>query len=214
MYKGFKIKITKDSELFDKKFEKYRNIGEKQQNEIQKELKEYEKNLREYIDKETGKINMKKLKNSWFLEIETSIFISHSHLDLDLALAFSGWIKEKYSIDVFLDCYAWGSSDELLKIIDEKYSIKNKDDYGPNIKNQQMYKEMPRSISPCHTLSGKRTDGIERIWQRGRHTWRAFNRCNHPDIRLLFRRNHRYRRTFLNQCKEPERHPFCKLHRL
>ena len=45
MYKGFKIKITKDSELFDKKFEEYRIIGEKQQNKIQKELKEYEKNL-------------------------------------------------------------------------------------------------------------------------------------------------------------------------
>ena len=146
MYKGFKIKITKDSELFDKKFEKYRNIGEKHQNEIQKELKEYEKNLREYIDKETGKINMKKLKNSWFLEIETSIFISHSHLDLDLALAFSGWIKEKYSIDVFLDCYAWGSSDELLKIIDEKYSIKNKE------KKTYDYKKRNLTTSHIHSI--------------------------------------------------------------
>lgn len=146
MYKGFKIKITKDSELFDKKFEKYKIIGEKQQNEIQKELKEYEKNLREYIDKETGKINMKKLKNSWFLEIETSIFISHSHLDLDLALAFSGWIKEKYSIDVFLDCYAWGSSDELLKIIDEKYSIKNKE------KKTYDYKKRNLTTSHIHSI--------------------------------------------------------------
>jgi len=145
MYKGFKINITKHSKIFGKKFEEYKAIGEKQKNEIQEKLKEYEENLREYIDKETGKINMKKLKNGWFLEIKTSIFISHSHLDLDLALAFSGWIKKEHNKDVFLDCYAWGSSDKLLKIIDEKYSIKDKE--------KKVYDYRKRNLTTSHIHS-------------------------------------------------------------
>lgn len=145
MYKGFKIKITEESKLFDTEFEKYKTIGKEKQNKIQEKLKEYEKNLREYIDRETGKINMKKLKNGWFLEIETSVFISHSHLDLDLALALSGWLKEKYNIDVFLDCYAWGSSDKLLEIIDEKYSRKNKE--------KKIYDYKKRNLTTSHIHS-------------------------------------------------------------
>ena len=137
MYFGFKIiDLSEKSEIFNNNFKYYKNKGKESEvsNKVRENLKNYSKDLINYID-EDGKIDVEKLKNDWFSEIETKIFISHSHKDKNLALAFSGWIKEKLNIDVFLDYYAWGSADELLKIIDNTYSKKGKNLYDYNKRN-------------------------------------------------------------------------------
>lgn len=135
MYFGFKItNLSEKSEIFNNNFEYYKNKGK--ENEISDKIQEnFENYSKELIIDEEGQIDVEKLKNHWFSEIETTIFVSHSHKDKELALAFSGWIREKLNINVFLDYYAWGSADKLLKIIDNKYSKKSKNLYDYNKRN-------------------------------------------------------------------------------
>ena len=63
----------------------------------------------------------KKLSESWFKAIESDVFISHSHNDVELAYALAGWLKKEFNLDVFLDEVVWGSADDLLKILDKEY---------------------------------------------------------------------------------------------
>ena len=124
MWKGYRIIIDKESNIFkidkDKKFEDYKEIA--LNNVLRKQIKT---SLEKYIS-EDGIIEAEELKKDWFPEIDTKIFISYSHNDEDLALGFAGWIEENFKIKVFLDCYIWNSSDDLLRNIDNEYCY-NKD---------------------------------------------------------------------------------------
>lgn len=70
---------------------------------------------------DSGHIDGTALKNHWFRATEADIFISHSHQDVDKAIAIAGWLKEEFGLTAFIDSCVWGYSDDLLKLIDEKY---------------------------------------------------------------------------------------------
>lgn len=70
---------------------------------------------------DNGHIDGTALQNHWFGSIEADIFISHSHQDVEKAKAFAGWLKDEFGLTAFIDSCVWGYSDDLLKLIDDRY---------------------------------------------------------------------------------------------
>ena len=60
------------------------------------------------------------LKN-YFPTVKADVFISHSHEDADLAIAFSQWLYENFKITAFDDHTIWGNGDKLIKELDNRY---------------------------------------------------------------------------------------------
>lgn len=75
-------------------------------------------------------INGDNIVNEWFPTNKWDIFISHSHVDEEMAIHLAAWFNRKFKLNVFIDSFVWGSADELLRIIDKKYCVlsKNGDD--------------------------------------------------------------------------------------
>ncbi|MDD4968023.1 MAG: hypothetical protein PHT07_01195 [Paludibacter sp.] len=62
-----------------------------------------------------------KMEEDWFPQVNTDIFISHSHKDQELAITLSGWLLEVFGITSFIDSLIWGCADDLIKEIDGRY---------------------------------------------------------------------------------------------
>lgn len=92
-----------------------------------------------------GTLNGSDMQNSWFPQIHADVFISHSHNDKEKAIALAGWLKHTFGLDVFIDSSVWGSADELLKKIDDRY-CKNTDS------TTYSYEKRNFSTSHVHTM--------------------------------------------------------------
>lgn len=116
MHIGFELK--KIDENFFENFDYYLSIGKislkKNNIKIQNTLNEF-KNY-------NGSLNGDKMQSKWFPQINADIFISHSHADNDLVIAFSGWLSDIFGLQTFIDSCIWGYSKKLQNIIDDKYS--------------------------------------------------------------------------------------------
>lgn len=85
---------------------------------------------------EDGIIDASKLKEHWFSIFPKDIFISHSHDDIDAATAFAGWLYKNFGLQAFIDSYAWGYCDELLRKLDDEFCYKPKTHtYDYNLRN-------------------------------------------------------------------------------
>jgi len=62
-----------------------------------------------------------KIQDDWFPQVKCDIFLSHSHKDIDNAKFLSGWLKNNFDLDVFIDYNIWGNIVDLLKRIDKAY---------------------------------------------------------------------------------------------
>lgn len=114
MYTAFNLKIS----LTDfSSVDEYVRIGKQQKLHLSKIAK---KELDDFI-LSNEILDGEKLSESWFKNIECDVFISHSHNDVELAYALAGWLKKQFDLNVFLDEIVWGSADELLKKLDDKY---------------------------------------------------------------------------------------------
>lgn len=108
-----------------------------------------------------GSVDGTKLQNDWFPEIDADIFLSHSHADETLALRLTGWLKEVFNLDAFVDSSVWGNSSDLLKAIDERY-CRNADG--------RTYSYERRNLSTSHvhmmlsTALAKMIDNTECSW--------------------------------------------------
>jgi hypothetical protein len=125
MYKGYNIKLSKNN------FEDYYSFG----------LKLYDaqkanvlNNLEKFLSPK-GVLNMSEIQENWFPKIDSKVFISHSHMDKDLAIALSGWLKEKFNLTSFIDSCVWGYSNDLLRKIDNEYCKNNKGSYDYQSRN-------------------------------------------------------------------------------
>lgn len=114
MYAAFNVNIS-DIYKYYGKLQAGKVILEKQKNKIKNELSEYLV--------ENKSIDGDRTMEEWFPSIDCDIFISHSHKNQDLALSLAGWIKDSFGLDCFVDSALWGDSDELLRIIDNKYCL-------------------------------------------------------------------------------------------
>lgn len=70
-----------------------------------------------------GALNGSAIQSNWFPHIKSDIFLSHSHSDEKIAIAIAGALKKDYDLDVFVDSCLWGNSNDLLRMIDDKYCL-------------------------------------------------------------------------------------------
>ncbi|CEQ22080.1 Uncharacterised protein [[Clostridium] sordellii] len=114
MYKCYRLQYDGDLEELIKEY------GEKGKKLMGTKKESVRKNLESYF-KEKNVIDFTSIQEDWFPIVQSDIFISHSHKDIDVINALAGWFKEKFDVEVFVDSYIWEYCDELLREIDEKY---------------------------------------------------------------------------------------------
>ena len=116
MYKGFNLSFNQDPS-FSKNLFELKSRGEKLNNDNRMAVK---KTFDAFLA-DDGVFNGTRLQEDWFPQIKADVFISHSHRDKDAAMAFAGWLAEKFKLNPFIDSCVWGCADDLLKIIDDKH---------------------------------------------------------------------------------------------
>lgn len=151
MFERFKININDIASLTEDKSSQYREIGE---NLFQKVNRSFEGNVKEYLDK-NKELSAERIKNDWFPKIKCDVFISHSHIDEQKALALSGWLHEEFNIVSFIDSKLWKYTNNLLKKIDDEYTLN---------KTKKTYDYEKRNFSTSHAhvmLSSSLVDMID-----------------------------------------------------
>ncbi|WP_430788373.1 hypothetical protein VBD025_00805 [Virgibacillus flavescens] len=120
MFAGFNLKGLDNTFLSS-----YKGSGEadfnKQKNYIQRKLDRF------VLD--DGSLDGSALQNDWFPDVDADIFLSHSHGDKKITMAFAAMLKEEFGLKAFIDSCVWGYADDLLKKIDDEF-CKNKTDTG------------------------------------------------------------------------------------
>lgn len=134
MYAGFNLEMSDQLVLFK---QTGNNIYNAQKEKIKDDLSKF------ILD--DGTLNGTDMQNSWFPQIRADVFISHSHNDKEKAIALAGWLKQTFDLDAFIDSTVWGSADELLKKIDDRY-CKNSDS------STYSYEKRNFSTSHVHTM--------------------------------------------------------------
>lgn len=112
----FGIDIPHCDSCFTKDYTYY-NIGRKIFEENKSSINEI---LLEYTDVD-GVLDISKIEKDWFPNVKADIFLSHSHKDEKIAIAFAGWLKKEFGLNTFIDSCIWKYSNELLKQIDDGY---------------------------------------------------------------------------------------------
>lgn len=137
MYRCFKLILSENDFSEELKNNKAFIDKCKQEGKSIKEnlRRSFERTLEESID-ENGVISGETFSERWFASEKYDVFISYSHVDEDLALLVAGILKNIFGLNVFIDELFWGSADQLLRKIDDKYA-KNKtnDDYNYSKRN-------------------------------------------------------------------------------
>lgn len=114
MYKGFNLTLEIDSPKFYK---------------LGLELySEYEGNVRRKLKDLTdsdGILDGSMIQSDWFPQVNSDIFLSHSHRDKKLAITLAGLLFHHFKIKTFIDSCVWGYADKLIEMIDDKFGVTN-----------------------------------------------------------------------------------------
>lgn len=107
----------------------------------------FKKVIRPFVIPKNGIVKGDTLKEQYFPIFQNQgkpydIFISHSHNNEKEAVVLATWIEKKYPNQTcFIDSFAWGSADQLLKEIDNKYCWK---------KHSKTYDYQKRNFTTSH----------------------------------------------------------------
>ena len=127
MYKGFNLSVNFNQEELNR----FYTIGIEQFNK--------NKNIANATLKDllltTGKIDGSKMQADWFPQVDADIFLSHSHNDQQTAIILAGFLKNVFGLKTFIDSCIWGYSNDLLKLIDNKYCMQPSGYYDYNKRN-------------------------------------------------------------------------------
>lgn len=88
-----------------------------------------------------GVIDAEALGKHWFPNVEADIFVSHSHNDQEMALAFAAYVKTAFGLRCFVDSTIWKSADRLLRLIDARHC---------QDKETKLYDYGQRNLSTSH----------------------------------------------------------------
>lgn len=113
MYIGFNLELEDDILSTENK-----QVGSSIYAEVKEKIQQQ---LDSYISPD-GSIDGTKMREDWFPQVNADVFISHSHVDEEKAIALAGWLKGKFGLTAFIDSCIWGYAGDLLKEIDNKYS--------------------------------------------------------------------------------------------
>lgn len=144
MYRGYTISLSKDFNPFREpifkeggkfaycaydRYEKRGRVGYALNQHI------IHDDLSKFI-RPDGVIDAKKMMADWFPSTDAQIFISHSHADEELAIAFSQWLKDNFGVTCFIDSLVWGYADKLLRQIDNEFTMKEDGCYDYSLRNR------------------------------------------------------------------------------
>lgn len=134
MFAKFNLKLDKNS------------IPKIEDNYISNRYRKHNKEISECIEdflSSDGYLDVEKVEQDWFPQIQASVFLSHSHNDEEIALNFANYLYSKFKIETFIDSSIWKSADALLKKIDNQYcSFIEKD--------KKLYNYNRRNMSTSH----------------------------------------------------------------
>lgn len=136
MFSGFNVKVDEKAIGYDFFYEVGKQVLQLNRTVVHENLQEYICN-QDLLD---GSL----MASDWFPEINADIFLSHSHADERFVVSFVGWLYELFGVRAFVDSMVWGYSDDLLKIIDDKYCLKSSGSYN--------YKKRNYSTSHVHMM--------------------------------------------------------------
>lgn len=128
MFRCFKLAIQ-NTDFFCENQE-YIKECKKRGELIKEKLKNQLVDILAAVTDANGIIDGEQLSNTWFPIAKKDVFISHSHNDEDLALTIAGILNDKFGLSVFIDTTIWGSADELLQAIDDKYCMQENGTYN------------------------------------------------------------------------------------
>lgn len=140
MYAGFEL-TSLDFEDFEDFYEIGRKSFDKYNGKVKKTLEEF--------TNANGSLNGDKMQSAWFPNINADIFLSHSHDDEDLVIAFAGWLKHTFDVNVFIDSCIWGYSKDLQELIDKEHKVIWRDN---NYKKWIDYNKVQYSASHVHMM--------------------------------------------------------------
>ncbi len=98
-------------------------------------------------------IDVSKLQEAWFPQIEADVFISHSNKDEDkaIAIAIAGWLNKKLGLKPFIDSSIWGNSEDLIQKVYDAFRIKNSNSIDNKlykmITNVKLYNMITSSVN-------------------------------------------------------------------
>lgn len=124
MFKGFNLKLKESFPSYNQYlgnmiFDRSYTQGSK----IQKDNKAIiRKNLEDYL-RNDNKLDGTSIKEQWFPQIQADIFISHSHKDEKQAIALSGWLKENFGLNAFIDSLVWDYAPNLIDEFNNTYNV-------------------------------------------------------------------------------------------
>lgn len=114
---------------------------------------QFKRTIRKAVVPDSGIIKGDTLKDSYFPSTLFNgsyydVFISHSHNNEAEAHLLATWLEKFRGLTCFIDSFAWGSADQLLKEIDDKYCIKQKNRNG----NSYYYNKRNFTTSHVHAI--------------------------------------------------------------
>ncbi|NFT07197.1 hypothetical protein FDF26_08975 [Clostridium botulinum] len=142
MFTGYNLVVDKEDKNID--FLQYTKKGE---DHLKSQKALFKEKIDEYII--DGISDGTKLERDWFPLIEANIFISHSHIDENLANGIAGWLNEKFGLRCFIDSCVWNYSDDLLEMINSEFSDKRKNQNGGYLYN---YKKSNTASKHVNTM--------------------------------------------------------------
>lgn len=84
------------------------------------------------IENKAEEIDGTELQNTWFPNIESHIFLSHSHSDEEIVKRFAGYLYSELGMKVFIDSTIWEYSNNKLLELMYAYAHWNRYEIKPN----------------------------------------------------------------------------------
>jgi len=126
MFRGYNLSINDRDFLRD-----HRATG--QALVIQQKNKR-EKAIDDYIRGEA--IDASQLQRDWFGPVESNVFISHSHKDLELVTGIAGFLQN-VGLSPFVDSFVWNHALDLINKLDKKYCYnEDKETFSYQMRNR------------------------------------------------------------------------------
>lgn len=97
----------------------------------------------------SGELKASKIEKDWFPDFKADVFLSHSHKDEKDVIAFAGFLSD-LGLTAFIDSCVWGYAEELLKQIDNKYCVSQRNSDGSI--HSYIYENRNQSTAHVHML--------------------------------------------------------------
>ena len=130
---GFDIEAFND--FVEEMFYDYDDLIESGEKVFTEYSDEIEPSVSKYI-KPNGHLDARLLQGEWFPDVKADVFISHSRRDMELAVAFSGFLKEEFGLKAFVDSTIWHNVEDLQELVDAPLLNHTTNTYNYKKRNQ------------------------------------------------------------------------------